>query len=228
MRPLATCFSGRQKKALSPLLRGQDCACILLIPKNINVSPATGVTEQSGRNIDISISFITAIEMTYYSFMAPGRKKVQWIYGFEIDYDIIERVDKERRTFFSTSTTEDEYNNPTVSIDDEDMYTNPTERATEFLQREFGCIAPMLGWDPDSPTKEKTYVLVVHAHSTPKGPRDKERVMRVIARLRTELMPEVKARAKWYFSCGAGVLKGDVDWATRPEPFYGHQKMVGR
>ena len=141
--------------------------------------------------------------------------KVYWIYGFEIDYDVIERIDKERG-FFSAYNSTDEYNG---FESDEDCFSDPTERVTDFLRREFDCIAPMMGWDPDSPTQEKKYVLVVHAHSTPKKAREKEVVLRRLVRLKKELMPDVKAKAKWYFACNAGVFKCDVNWESRPRPF---------
>ncbi|KAL5478393.1 hypothetical protein ACEPAI_2577 [Sanghuangporus weigelae] len=144
--------------------------------------------------------------------MSQEFQKVYWIYGFEIDYDVIERIDKER-AFFSTYSDYDEF------AFDDDCLSDPTERATDFLRREFDCIAPMMGWDPDSPTREKKYVLVVHAHSTPKGAKEKEMVLRRIMRLKKELMPNVKEKAKWYFASNAGVFKGDVNWEGRPRSF---------
>ena len=149
--------------------------------------------------------------MAYYSYMSADLHKVHWIYGFEIDFDTILHIDRER-LFFPDP------------LGDSGMYApesadSVTPRVTDFLRQEFGCIAPMMGWDPDSPGRERTYVLVVHAHGTPRKAQEMVDVMYRIARLKAELLPDVTARPKWYFSCGAGVFKVHVDWESRPRQF---------
>lgn len=148
--------------------------------------------------------------MAYYSYMNTDWRKVHWIYGFEIDFDVIERIDRER-LFFDPSGDCGMF--ASESVDD------VTTRVTDFLRQEFDCIAPMMGWDPDSPTKERTYVLVVHANSTPRKPQEMIDIMCRVGRLQSELLPDVKSKPKWYFSCSAGVFKVHVNWDSRPRQF---------
>lgn len=163
--------------------------------------------------------------MAFYSFLAPDWKKVHWIYGFETDFDIIEQIDASR-AFFSPTSSSSSLSSEFDLQPDDDCLADPLERVTSFLRSEFDCIDLMLGWDPDLPSHPKTYVLVVHAGTTPHRTKEKQEVLRKLARLQRELLPDTQTQAKWYFSCEAGVWKGNVDWDSRPRQFLRLRKKV--
>jgi hypothetical protein len=159
--------------------------------------------------------------MTYYTFMCRPKSKVYWVYGIEIDFDVIKRINDSLSFFDPPSVIDDSPFGANIFADErpgEDETERVMDRVTEYLRREYDCIGPMLAWNPDSPTKERAYVLAIHAHEAPKKSHERRMTLNRVQRVRRELVPEAR-EAKWYFSCEASVFKAEVDWDSRPKQF---------
>lgn len=165
--------------------------------------------------------------MTYYTFMGEPEPTVRWIYGLEIDHDVIERIDNSLSLgiFRSPSPTlsSSPFSDYGLFADDlpsgPDPFDDQLARVTDFLRSEYGAIGALGAWDPDVPSKERKVVIAVHAHGTPRRTREKREVLARVERVRKEVVPDAKRRAKWYHSSEAGVWKTDVRWEERPEQF---------